>query len=62
MMNVFFYILFLVFTVFIIIRCIAYGLYEINQNQNKKGGIAFIVFSVCVVLFSNIAILFSGYN
>lgn len=36
-MTVFFNILLLIFSIFMIIRSIAYGIYEINENNNKVG-------------------------
>ncbi len=58
--------MFLLFRIFILIfsfvlgiRCIAYGIYEIKQNKNIAGGIFFVLFSVAVLIFSNISQWFS---
>ena len=44
-----------IFTI-IMLKAIAYGLYEINNEKNKHGGIAIISFSVLVTLFVNIVV------
>ncbi len=56
-MILLFNILFLLFSLFIISRFIAYGLYEINNNKNKSGAISYIIFSILSVIFCNIVIL-----
>ena len=55
-MNLFFNLLFLVFSVFVGIRAIAYGVYEIRQNGNKIGGVSFILFCLAAVLFCNLVV------
>lgn len=59
-MNFLFYVVFIITTVFILVKTIFYGLYEINTENNKSGGIAVICFSVLVVIFANI-VLFMRY-
>lgn len=56
MVSFFYHILFLIFTIYVLIRCIAYGLYEINEQENKFGGRLVILFSIFSVIFSNIII------
>lgn len=58
-MQIFFNLLFLIFSTFLFIRCVAYGIFEINQNYNKNGGISFIIFCFISILFSNIVIWFN---
>lgn len=53
-MSLIYDIIFLIFTLYILLRCIAYGIYEIKQEENKFGGILFIVTGVVAVVFSNI--------
>lgn len=53
-MKLFVNIAFIIVTIFILIRTIFYSLYEINANKNKSGGIAILIFSIFVVIFSNI--------
>lgn len=57
-MNFLFHFIFIIITVFILIKTIFYGIYEINTENNKSGGIAIICFSVLVVVFSNIIVFF----
>lgn len=54
----FFKILFLLFSIFVLIKTIFYGIYEINTEQNKIGGISVICFCVVVLIFSNVVIFF----
>ena len=42
--------------IFIFIKVLAYGLYEIKQENNKFGGIAVISFSCFVVIFANVVL------
>lgn len=53
-MNFLFHFIFIAVTIFILIKTIFYGLYEINTENNRSGGIAVICFSVLVVVFSNV--------
>ncbi len=46
------FILFVVVNIFIFIKVLAYGLYEIKQENNKFGGITVIVFSLLVAILS----------
>ncbi len=47
---------FLIFSLILGVRNVAYGLYEIKQNKNKAGGISFIVFCLITIIFCNITI------
>ena len=53
-MSLIFDIIFLIFTLYILLRCIAYGIYEIKEENNKSGGILFIITGTVAVVFSNI--------
>ena len=55
-MLLFFKILFLIFSILLICRFIAYGLYEIKSNNNKSGGISYIVFSSTSIIFCTLVI------
>ena len=46
------FILFVVVNIFIFIKVLAYGLYEIKQENNKFGGITVIIFSLLVAVLS----------
>ena len=56
MVNIFCHFLFLIFSVFILLKSIFYALYEINTQDNKSGGIAVIYFTVVVLIFANIVV------
>ncbi len=53
-MSLIYNIIFLVFTLYVLLRCIAYGIYEIKEEKNKAGGILFIITGIIAVVFSNI--------
>lgn len=57
-MNFLYHFVFISATIFILIKTISYGLYEIKTENNKSGGIAVICFSVLVVVFTNIIVFF----
>ena len=57
-MNFLYHFIFIAITIFILIKTIFYGIYEINTENNKSGGIAVICFSILVVVFSNIIVFF----
>lgn len=56
MVSLFYHILFLIFTIYVLIRSIAYGLYEINEQKNKFGGRLVILFAIFSAIFSNIMV------
>ncbi len=53
-MNFIYHFTFIIVTVFVLMKTISYGLYEIKTQNNKSGGIAVICFSIIVVIFANI--------
>ena len=46
------FVLFIIVNIFIFIKVLAYGLYEIRQENNKFGGITVIIFSLLVAVLS----------
>lgn len=54
MFNNVYHFIFLLITFYCLIKAIFYGIYEIENKNNKSGGITVIVFSTLVVVFSNI--------
>ena len=56
MLSFFYHIVFLIFTIYVLIRSVAYGLYEINEQENKFGGRLVILFTIFCVIFSNIMV------
>ena len=56
MFSIIYHVLFLVISLFILMKTIGYALYEINTIKNKIGGIVVISFSILVVIFSNVII------
>lgn len=59
MSSIIYHILFLIISLYILLKTIGYGLYEINTVKNKSGGIVVIIFSILVVIFSNIFVWIS---
>lgn len=56
MLNLFYHVLFLIFTIYVLIKSISYGLYEINEQKNKIGGRIVILFTIFSVVFSYIIV------
>ena len=54
MKNIFITIIFLLFTLFILGRIIAYAIYEIKGENNLFGGVCVIAFSTISVAFCNV--------
>ena len=54
MTSIIYDLIFLVITIFILLKVIGYALYEIKELNNKAGGITIISFSTLVVIFANI--------
>lgn len=56
MLNLFYHLVFLIFTIYVLIQSISYALYEIRQEKNLLGGKFVIIFSTISVIFSNIVV------
>ena len=56
MLIFFYHVVFLIFTIYVLIRSVAYGLYEINEQKNRFGGRLVILFTIFSVIFSNIIV------
>ncbi len=57
MYNIFFYIVLLLFSIYTFLKAFAYAKYEKNEQNNKSGAIAIIVFSTLSIILSNIFVL-----
>lgn len=58
MVNLFFHIFFIITSIYVFLKSIFYAIYEIKTQNNKSGGISFIVLSTIIIIFSNIVISF----
>lgn len=56
MFNFIYDIIFAIASLYILTKAIAYGLYELNNENNKFGGISVIAFSSLVTIFVNVII------
>ena len=56
MNTLFYHTIYFIFTIYILIKSIIYGLYEINDQNNKIGGILTISFTIFSIIFSNIIV------
>lgn len=56
MLGIFYHILFLAFTIYVLIYSVSYGIYEIKQEKNSFGGYFVIAFTFLSVIFSNIMV------
>lgn len=57
MNHIIYFIVFLIITIYILLKAIGYAIYEIKEFNNKVGGIVIISFSTLVVIFVNIIML-----
>ena len=57
MNSIVYNIIFLILTLYILLKTIGYAIYEIKECNNKVGGIVIISFSTAVVIFVNIMML-----
>lgn len=57
MNSIIYFIVFLIITLYILLKTIGYAIYEIKEQNNKIGGIVVITFSTLVVIFVNIMML-----
>ena len=61
MVDIFFNFLFLIFSIYVLLKIIFYALYEIKTQENKSGGIAIIVFSIIILTFATLFIFIKGF-
>ena len=54
MTSIIYDLIFLVITIFILLKVFGYAIYEIKELNNKSGGIIIISFSTLVVILANI--------
>jgi len=47
-------------SIWIFIKTLCYGIYEIKNNSNKPGGITIIIISIISLIFPNIIIYVRG--
>ena len=57
MNSIVYNIIFLILTLYILLKTIGYAIYEMKACNNKVGGIVVISFSTAVVVFVNIMML-----
>lgn len=48
-------------SIWIFIRTLSYGIYEIKQNSNTSGGITIIVLAVLSLILPNIVVYINGF-
>lgn len=56
MLDIVCYVLFLLFSIYVLIDSIVYSINEIKNEKNIFGGVCVIAFSVFCVIFGNIAV------
>lgn len=57
MPNIIYYIFFLLVSIYSLLKSIGYAFYEIKELNNKVGGVSIIIFSIFVVILSNLLML-----
>lgn len=56
MLDILYHIVFLLFTIYVLIESISYAIFEIKQQNNKFGGSCVIAFSIFCVVLGNIVV------
>lgn len=56
MLTLFYHITFLLLSVYVLIKSISYGIYEMKEEKNKFGGNLVIWTTVFIVIFDNIVV------
>lgn len=54
MTNILYDIIFLVISIYILLKTKGYGIYEIKEKENQISGSVIIIFSILIVIFSNV--------
>ena len=52
--SIIYKIIFLFISIYVLLKTVGYGIYEIKEKENKIGGISVIVFSLAVVVFAQV--------
>ena len=56
MLSLFYHIIYFILSIYVFIKSISYGIYEIKEQKNKFGGGIIIGITIFSVIFSNIII------
>ena len=56
MTNLIYNLLFIITSIFVLLKTIGYGIYEIKEMKNKYGGITIISISILITIFFNLVI------
>lgn len=56
MSGIVYHIIFFILSIFVFLRCVAYGLYEWKEIKNRSGGATVILFAIFVTVFSNVMV------
>lgn len=51
----------LVLTLWICIKTISYGIYEIKKNKNTPGGVVVIIIAITALVFPNFMVWINGF-
>lgn len=56
MLDLVYHVLFLLFTIYVLIESISYAIFEIKEQKNTLGATSVVAFSVFCVVFANIVV------
>lgn len=56
MLNIVYHVLFLLFSIYVLIDSIVYSINEIKNEKNIFGGVSVVAFSVFCLIFGNIVV------
>ena len=54
-------IILIIISIFVFIKTLSYGIFEIRKNSNTIGGIITIVIAVTALIFPNIMVFINGF-
>lgn len=57
MTSILYDLIFLITSLYILLKTFGYAIYEIKNFKNKSGGITIIIFSTLVVIFANVMMI-----
>lgn len=58
-MSIIYRTLYIIFSIYLLVRSISYSMYEYKNEENKYGSICFLLLVIFTIIFSNIYVFFN---
>ena len=58
-MSIIYRTLYIIFSIYLLVRSISYSIYEYKNEENKYGSICFLLLVIFTIIFSNIYVFFN---